>query len=155
MQNFTLIRMSLTRAIYNQHYQYYLSLSLSLSLILLKLTQRDPGHLPVPVFQLLQTHCEKVVPVVEEEGLLRDAQQAGDEREDGETVLCLGAHVERLRVELLHKVLQTRNVYLVLHGLKEKKRERKSKSKIKNQNQKSKSKNSVCFLNGFFYTKKQ
>jgi hypothetical protein len=142
MQNFTLIRMSLTRAIYNQHYQYYLSLSLSLSLILLKLTQRDPGHLPVPVFQLLQTHCEKVVPVVEEEGLLRDAQQAGDEREDGETVLCLGAHVERLRVELLHKVLQARNVYLVLHGLKEKKRDRNQnqKSKIKIKNQKSKSK---------------
>ncbi len=57
------------------------------------------------------------MPVVEEERLLRDAEEAGDEGEDGEAVLVPGAHVQSLRVKLLHEVLQAGHVHLVLDGL--------------------------------------
>ena len=65
----------------------------------------------------LKAHGEEVVPVVEEESLLRDAQQAGHEREDCEAMLGPGAHVQGLRVQLLHEVLQARNVDFIFHRL--------------------------------------
>ena len=65
----------------------------------------------------LETHGEEVVPVVEEESLLRDAEQAGHQREDGQAMLGPGAHVQGLWVQLLDEVFQAGNVYFVFDRL--------------------------------------
>ena len=56
------------------------------------------------------------MPVVEEDGFLRHAEEAGDQGEDSHPVLLSSAHVERLRVERLHETLQAGHVDLVLHN---------------------------------------
>lgn len=61
------------------------------------------------------------MPVSKEELLLRDAQQAGDEREQRQPVLGLGAGVQRMAVQHLHKVLQARHVHFILDRLLSKK----------------------------------
>ena len=58
------------------------------------------------------------MPVVKEERLLAHTQQTSDEGEDGKSMLCFRAHVQRLRIQLFHKVLQTGHVDLVFHCLK-------------------------------------
>lgn len=61
------------------------------------------------------------MPVSKEELLLRHTQEAGDEREQSQPVLGLGAGVQSVAVQHLHKVLQTRDVHFVLNGLFRKK----------------------------------
>ena len=56
------------------------------------------------------------MPVVEEDGFLRHAEEAGDQGEDSHPVLLSSAHVERLRVERLHETFQARHVDFVLHN---------------------------------------
>ena len=63
---------------------------------------------------MLQAHGEKVVPVVEEERLLADTEQAGDEGEEGQPVLVPCAHVQGLAVQHLNQVLEAGHVHLVL-----------------------------------------
>ena len=60
------------------------------------------------------------MPVVKEECFLGDAQKTRDEREDCQSVFTSGAHVQRLRVQLLHEVLQARHVNLIFDGLQTK-----------------------------------
>ena len=55
--------------------------------------QGHPGHLGVPVPHVLETHGEEVVPVVQEEHLLADTQQTGDQGEQSQTVFVSCAHV--------------------------------------------------------------
>ena len=78
--------------------------------------QRHPRQLRVFVLQVLKTHCEEVVPVVQEESLLAHAQQAGHQREQGQTVLVPRAHIQGLAVQHLHKVLEAGHIDLVLNG---------------------------------------
>ena len=64
----------------------------------------------------MEAHGEEVVPVVEEDGFLRHAEEAGDQGEDSHPVLLSSAHVKRLRVERLHETFQAGHVDLVLHN---------------------------------------
>lgn len=65
----------------------------------------------------MEAHGQEVVPVGEEECLLGDAQQTCHQGEQGQPVLGLDTVVHRLAVQHLHKVLQTRDVHFILHGL--------------------------------------
>ena len=66
---------------------------------------------------MLQTLPQEVVPVLDEERLLGDTEQAGEEGEDGEAVLGFGGRVEGGGIQHLHEVLQAWYVHLVLHAL--------------------------------------
>jgi hypothetical protein len=56
------------------------------------------------------------MPVVQEEGLLTDTEEAGDKRKQGQSVFVLGAHVQSLTVQHLNKVFQAWNIHFILDG---------------------------------------
>jgi len=57
------------------------------------------------------------MPVGQEESLLRDAEQAGDQRKESQSMLRLGGGIQGLHIEQFHKVLNARNIHLVFNGL--------------------------------------
>lgn len=93
----------------------------SFPLIILR-TQSHSGHLRVPAFQLLQAQRQELVPIIQEESLLRNAQQARDKREQGQALLLLGRRVQGRRVQTVDEVLQNWDVdfgFDILHKRKE------------------------------------
>ena len=78
--------------------------------------QGAPGHHGVPGPDLLEAHGEKVMPVVEEDGFLRHAEEAGDQWEDSHPMLLASAHVKGLRVKRFHEPFQAWHVDFVLHN---------------------------------------
>ena len=57
-----------------------------------------------------------MVPIVQEERLLTDAEQAGDQGEHGQLVPVARAHVQRLAVQHFNKVFQAGHVDFVLES---------------------------------------
>lgn len=66
---------------------------------------------------MVEAHGEEAVPVGKEEHLLADTEQAGDEREERQSVLVFGRQVDRRRIKHLDKVFEARDVHFVLHRL--------------------------------------
>lgn len=66
---------------------------------------------------MLEADGKEAVPALKEERFLADAQKTGDEWEEGQSVFTFGTHIQCLRVQHLHKVLQARYVYLIFNRL--------------------------------------
>ncbi len=76
----------------------------------------DAGERGLARLELLGAELSEWEPVVHEEVLLGDAEEAGEEREDGQAVLALGGELQSVRVENVHKDLEAGYVDFVADG---------------------------------------